>query len=158
MIMSNMKKWMAAIACIIALNAGAQLVVDNTQTPEYLVQNVLLGGGVTVSNVMFNGLPGTVANPQIGSFDGTLCNVGDRERHHARLGRDVTGAVGPTTRAVPHWAVATGTIMIRTSSCCPAIPSAMRRSWSSTSSLGRLHLVQLRVRLGRIPRIRELVQ
>jgi hypothetical protein len=55
--------------------AAAQITVDNTQTPEQLVQNVLLGGGITVSNVTFNGQPGNVINDQIGSFDGTNSNV-----------------------------------------------------------------------------------
>lgn len=49
-----------------AVAANAQLVVDNTLTPTQLVQDVLLGQGVTVSNVMYNG----VLNPataQVGS-------------------------------------------------------------------------------------------
>jgi hypothetical protein len=45
-------------------------------TPEQLVQNVLLGGGVQVSNVTFNGMPGTTVHEQIGSFDGTNCSLG----------------------------------------------------------------------------------
>lgn len=52
--------------------ACAQLVMNTTQTPLQLVQDVLLGAGVTVSNVTFNGIldPGT---PQdgTGSFTGT---------------------------------------------------------------------------------------
>ncbi|MBK6893449.1 MAG: hypothetical protein IPH00_09965 [Flavobacteriales bacterium] len=35
----------------------AQLSVNNTVTVQYLVENVLLGGGVTVSNITFNGMP-----------------------------------------------------------------------------------------------------
>ena len=57
-------------ALIAALSAGllcqAQLVVDESLTPAQLVQNVLLGGGVTVSNITYNG----VASPstaQLGS-------------------------------------------------------------------------------------------
>lgn len=65
--------WMAAL--LLPFGAGAQITVDNTQTPEQLVQNVLLGGGITVSNVTFNGQPGNVINDQIGSFDGTNSNV-----------------------------------------------------------------------------------
>lgn len=54
----------------LALLAGgtlqAQLTVTNTLTPQQLVQDVLLGTGVTVSNVSYNG----VLNPaaaQVGS-------------------------------------------------------------------------------------------
>ncbi|MDQ3101484.1 MAG: choice-of-anchor L domain-containing protein, partial [Bacteroidota bacterium] len=55
-------------------------MVDETMTPQELVENVLLGGGVTVSNVMFNGVasPGF---PQdgLGSFTqtGTTLGLGD---------------------------------------------------------------------------------
>ncbi|MCB0794029.1 MAG: choice-of-anchor L domain-containing protein [Flavobacteriales bacterium] len=56
--------------------AFAQLAVDSTQTPEQLVQNVLLGAGVTVTNIEFNGQAGTILNDQIGSFDGSNSNVG----------------------------------------------------------------------------------
>lgn len=45
-----------------------QLVVDGTMTPEQLVQNVLLGGGVSISNITFNGVPMAAVNEQIGSF------------------------------------------------------------------------------------------
>ncbi|MBS1583819.1 MAG: choice-of-anchor L domain-containing protein [Bacteroidetes bacterium] len=56
--------------------AQAQIVLDNTQTPEQLVQNVLLGGGVQVSNITFNGAPANVLTEQMGAFNGTNCNVG----------------------------------------------------------------------------------
>ncbi len=55
--------------------ASAQLTVDNSLTPQQLVENVLLGGGVTVSNVTFNGQPGNQVNDQIGSFDGSNSNL-----------------------------------------------------------------------------------
>ncbi|MBL7964807.1 MAG: choice-of-anchor L domain-containing protein [Flavobacteriales bacterium] len=63
-----------ALTCMTG-GARAQLVLNNALTPQYLVENVLLGGGVTVSNVTFNGAPGTLANIQIGSFDGSATNV-----------------------------------------------------------------------------------
>ncbi|HMN04789.1 MAG TPA: choice-of-anchor L domain-containing protein [Flavobacteriales bacterium] len=43
----------------------AQLSVSTAMTPTQLVENVLLGGGVTISNVKFNGV--VVATPQQGS-------------------------------------------------------------------------------------------
>lgn len=56
---------------------NAQLVVNNTtMTPQQLVQNVLVGGGVTVSNVTFNGLPGNTITNQAGTFNGSASNVG----------------------------------------------------------------------------------
>lgn len=48
-----------------------QLLTNTAQSPADLVQNVLLGSGVTVSNISFNGAP-----ISIGEFDGTACNVG----------------------------------------------------------------------------------
>lgn len=49
----------------------SQLTVSNTMTPQQLVQNVLLGPGVSVSNVTFTGAPNA-----IGEFNGTASNVG----------------------------------------------------------------------------------
>jgi hypothetical protein len=54
----------------------AQIVIQNTSTPEELVQNTLLGTGVQIFNVTFNGAPGTAVNGQLGFFDGENCNVG----------------------------------------------------------------------------------
>lgn len=57
--------------------AQAQLAIDQSLTPTQLVQNVLLGSGVTVSNVSFNGVlnPAT-AQPGSGSFTATGSNLG----------------------------------------------------------------------------------
>ncbi|KXJ04386.1 hypothetical protein AC249_AIPGENE9558, partial [Exaiptasia diaphana] len=49
----------------------AQLVTSNAMTPQQLVNNVLIGGGVTASNIQYTGS----ANA-IGHFDGVNCNVG----------------------------------------------------------------------------------
>lgn len=48
-----------------------QLLTNTNQSPGGLVQNVLLGSGVTVSNISFSGSP-----ISIGQFDGSACNVG----------------------------------------------------------------------------------
>ncbi|NRA11959.1 MAG: gliding motility-associated C-terminal domain-containing protein, partial [Crocinitomicaceae bacterium] len=48
-----------------------QLTTSTAQSPSALVQNVLLGSGVTVSNISFNGVPVT-----IGSFDASNTNLG----------------------------------------------------------------------------------
>ena len=52
----------------------AQLVTAGNQGPQQLVQNVLLGGGVTVSNIQYQG-----AAASIGYFDGSNCNIGLNE-------------------------------------------------------------------------------
>ena len=52
------------------LHLRAQIVIDTTLTPEQLVQNVLLGSGVSVSNITFNGQPGNILNAQGGHYIG----------------------------------------------------------------------------------------
>ncbi|MBK7753057.1 MAG: choice-of-anchor L domain-containing protein [Flavobacteriales bacterium] len=59
-----------------AVPVRAQLVLTNTQTPTQLVQNVLLGAGVSVSNITFNGTPGNTVSSQAGEFNSTNANVG----------------------------------------------------------------------------------
>jgi gliding motility-associated-like protein len=65
-----------ALAFFGAQNASAQLAVDGSQTPQQLLENVLLGTGVTVSNVTFNGGDPTVLNEQIGSYSGAIGSIG----------------------------------------------------------------------------------
>jgi gliding motility-associated-like protein len=72
----------------------AQLIVTNTATPAQLVQNNLVGPGVTVSNVTFNGAPANTVNPQIGLFDGTNTTLGMAEGILMTSG-NVNAAVGP---------------------------------------------------------------
>lgn len=65
-------KILIAILSICSWTAlSAQLITNNGQTPQQLVQNVLLGQGVTVSNIQFTGTP--IA---IGEFDGQNTNIG----------------------------------------------------------------------------------
>ncbi len=52
-----------AIFVSFTLNLNAQLIVNTGMTPTQLVQNILVGSGVTVSNVTFSG-----ASNSIGSF------------------------------------------------------------------------------------------
>ncbi len=61
---------------VCALQAPAQLVLTNTQTPAQLVQNVLLGAGVTATNITFNGVPGNAVTIQAGEFNSANANVG----------------------------------------------------------------------------------
>jgi hypothetical protein len=89
--MRNMLKKIAGTLLLAAMGAPvySQLVVDNTPTTTYLVQNVLLGTGVTASGITYSGYP--VAH---GSFDGTLSNIGFTAGVILATG-DIGGAVGP---------------------------------------------------------------
>lgn len=63
--------------CLLFVGAArAQLAVQNNLTPNELVNTILAGQGVTVSNVTFNGQPANTINDQIGSFNGTSSNLG----------------------------------------------------------------------------------
>lgn len=66
----------------------SQITVDSSPTPIDLVQNVLLGGGISVSNVSFTGCAncrGTFqGNSNVGMTDGILLTTGD-----------ITVAIGP---------------------------------------------------------------
>ena len=64
-----MKKYISLIALFILMSTQAQLIVNNnTFTPIQLVQNSLVGPGVTPYNIMFNGVPGTLVRDQIAKF------------------------------------------------------------------------------------------
>ncbi len=65
-----------ALSLLLAGPIKAQLAVANNLNPTDLVNNVLVGQGVTVSNVTFNGQPANTINDQIGSFIGTSSNLG----------------------------------------------------------------------------------
>lgn len=45
-----------------------QTVVNNNLTVEQYIQNVLIGGGVTVSNIQFNGGPANIVSESVGEF------------------------------------------------------------------------------------------
>lgn len=42
--------------------AYSQLIVTTGQTPQWYVQNVLVGGGVQVSNVQYTGSPSAIGH------------------------------------------------------------------------------------------------
>lgn len=92
----HMKKSTTLLVCALfaTLGSRAQIVIDQTLTPEQLVQDVLLGSGVQVSNITFNGQPGNTLTEQAGSFDGTNCNVGIEQGIMIATG-SVLNAEGP---------------------------------------------------------------
>ena len=72
-LIAPMRKLICFLTIILSSTLGfAQLEIDNTLTPQELVEEVLLGEGVTVSNVTFTG----DASQQIGEFDSENANVG----------------------------------------------------------------------------------
>ena len=63
----------------LSFTSYSQLTITNTQTPAQLVQNVLLGSGITVSNIKFNGSAAnaSVLRDQVGHFtNGATTNIG----------------------------------------------------------------------------------
>ncbi len=65
------KTAIAVFPYLLSSVAFAQLTVSNFMTPQQLVQNVLIGTGVTVNNITYTG--GASA---IGSFNGSASNIG----------------------------------------------------------------------------------
>lgn len=57
-------------------SVNAQIAITNTATPQELVENVLLGAGVTAFNFSFNGVPvdATVVQQAMGYFDANGTN------------------------------------------------------------------------------------
>lgn len=65
-----------ALFGLLTTGVQAQLILNGSLTPADCVQNILLGNSIVATNITFNGQPGTQLNPQIGGFNGTLCNIG----------------------------------------------------------------------------------
>ncbi len=73
----GMRKGLAgAVAMLCVVSAQAQLTIDNTTTVQSLVENVLLGGGVNVTNITFNGVPANFVTEQAASFNGSATTLG----------------------------------------------------------------------------------
>lgn len=77
------------VLLLIAPAIKAQLVTSTALTPAQLVQNVLLGGGLTATNITYNGAP-----TAIGSFIGTSSNIGFAGGVIMASG-DIANAIGP---------------------------------------------------------------
>jgi gliding motility-associated-like protein len=70
------KTLLLCLVFFISLGLKAQLTVSKTMTPEELVQNILAGNGVQVSNVVFNGIPANSIDSMCGSFISNGTNLG----------------------------------------------------------------------------------
>ena len=93
----TMRNYLILSFVIISRFASAQLVTNTTLTPTQLVQNVLLGPGITASNVSFTGYSNA-----IGSFNITgISNLG--------LTNGVVMTTGSVLQTDPHPNAAIGT-------------------------------------------------
>ena len=90
---SGMHRILVILLTVLGLGSvQAQLVVNNTLTPAQIVQQVLLGPGVTASNIQFFGDP-----DQIGTFLGINSNIGLSSGMIMCSG-DISVAVGPNVQ------------------------------------------------------------
>ena len=71
-------------------NYNAQLLTGTSMSPVALVQNVLLGPGVTVSNILYNGSPAA-----LGSFEASNTNLGINEGVVLTTGTVIDNGEGP---------------------------------------------------------------
>ncbi len=58
------------VTSLFCTTLSAQIELVQGLTPEQLIEQYLLGPGVTVTNITFNGGPGTEVNEQLGAFYG----------------------------------------------------------------------------------------
>ena len=85
-----MRNYLAIIFLIAFGNVHSQLVTGTTMSPLALVQNVLLGPGVTVSNILYNGSPAA-----LGSFQATNTVLGIDEGIVLTTGTVIDNGDGP---------------------------------------------------------------
>ncbi|MFM1810274.1 MAG: hypothetical protein RLZZ382_1499, partial [Bacteroidota bacterium] len=88
-----MRAWhiLLALIFLLKLNLGlSQLVTASGQAPQGLVQNVLIGPGVTVSNILYNGSP-----TAIGSFTAAGTNLGISQGIVMTTGTIMNNGAGP---------------------------------------------------------------
>jgi gliding motility-associated-like protein len=87
------KVLLSLLVLIVTLPGYGQLVINNGPTPSQLIQNTLLGAGVTASNITYTGSPLSV-----GSFtcNAPSCNMGLSSGIIMSTG-NVTGPTSPAT-------------------------------------------------------------
>uniref|UniRef100_UPI0025BD449D choice-of-anchor L domain-containing protein n=1 Tax=Flavobacterium sp. UBA7682 TaxID=1946560 RepID=UPI0025BD449D len=91
------KKILIILFLAISFSSYSQLIVNNTQSPAQLVQNVLLGQGVAATNITFNGTAAnaSVISDQVGHFlNGSSTNIGLEEGIILSTGKGIV-AIGP---------------------------------------------------------------
>src|SRR5690554_7544313 len=85
-----MKFILTFIIGVFSFTLTAQLQTGGGQTATQLVQNVLLGSGVEVSNVSYSGASGAIGtfnatNASIGIDEGIIMTTGRSEEHTSEL-------------------------------------------------------------------------
>lgn len=86
---------------IVGKAVNGQMITDNSLTPTQLVQNVLLGGGITVSNVQFSGYQNAVGRFQVngannlGINEGIVLTTGSIFQNDPVFGFGMTDSDGP---------------------------------------------------------------
>ncbi|MEZ4922771.1 MAG: choice-of-anchor L domain-containing protein [Crocinitomicaceae bacterium] len=90
------KLFLSAVFATFSSGLFAQIAITNTQTPEQLVQNVLVGNGVTVLNIEFNASVPNAQTVQVqaGYFDATGTTFPIQEGIILSTG-NVANATGP---------------------------------------------------------------
>ena len=74
---NQMKKAIVFALMLMTTYVGfSQVSTDNSNTVEHYVQNVLLGAGITVSNITFNGGNANVVNNSVGEFTDPTSTIG----------------------------------------------------------------------------------
>ena len=86
----HIKHLLTIILLIFSINGFSQLSTQGGVGAQQLVENVLLGGGVTVSNIQFTG-----ANGAIGSFEASNSSLGMDEGLILTTGTINSGPAGP---------------------------------------------------------------
>ena len=102
-----MKLILSLFSALLALSLQAQLTVSSTMTPTQYVQDVLVGAGVQVSNVTFNGNANYAGN-QIGKFDYVGTQI-DFTSGIVMGSGGVTGLIGPNNSGSSSLPTPTGT-------------------------------------------------
>lgn len=93
---TNLRGLIGTFLVLTYFNGFGQLTVDNTppyDNATYLINNVLLGGGVTASGITYSGDPS-----QIGYFDGSATFLGINDGLILTSG-DIFSAVGPNNQS-----------------------------------------------------------
>ncbi len=72
--MRNLLLLVVCFAISYTPGAFAQMTIENGLTAEEYIQDVLLGEGVSVSNVTINGLPANQVQPRVGYFNAEASN------------------------------------------------------------------------------------
>jgi gliding motility-associated-like protein len=83
-------KILLLLGLVYAFPALSQLTTNTGQNPQALVENVLLGPGVVVSNIMYNGSPSAIA-----SFSATNTNLGIDQGIVLTTGTVINNGSGP---------------------------------------------------------------